>query len=324
MKIVKIVGALLVLLVVLGGAGVLWASSGAQAKLDRSIELHEIELAIPMPLTEAERAELGEELTDEEVEAIALERAIERGEHLTTSRYVCSDCHGENFGGGVMVEDPAMGSLLGPNLTLGEGSVTRDYTAADWDRIVRHGVRKDGRPALMPSEDFLAMSDRELSDVVAYIRSLPPVDNVVPESTLGPIGTMLMATGKFRLSVDTIQNHDEPHALEPPEAAETVEFGRHLAQVCTGCHRPGFEGGPIVQGPPDWPPAKNLTPHQDGLAGWTFEEFERLMREGVKRDGEPIRAPMTLVTPFAANMTDTEIRALWLFIQSLEPTPTGG
>src|SRR5690606_29037362 len=222
-----------------------------------------------------------------------------------------------------MVDDPAMGSLLGPNLTLGKGGVTRDYTTSDWDRIVRHGIRKDGRAAVMPSEDFLAMSDRELSDIVAYIRSLPPVDNVVPASTLGPVGKILLATGKFRLSVDAI-DHERAHRSDAPPAEETLEFGAHIAQVCTGCHRGSLEGGPIVQGPPDWAPAANLTPHEDGLAGWTFEQFERVMREGIRPDGQRVRAPMTLVTPFAAKMTETELRAIWLHLRSLDPAPTGG
>ena len=37
-----------------------------------------------------------------------------------------------------MVDDPAMGRLLGPNLTLGTGSRTLAYTAADWD--LHHGL----------------------------------------------------------------------------------------------------------------------------------------------------------------------------------------
>ena len=42
-----------------------------------------------------------------------------------------------------------------------------DYEPADWDRIVRHGLLSDGRPAAMPSEDFQMMSDQELSDIIA-------------------------------------------------------------------------------------------------------------------------------------------------------------
>ena len=98
---------------------------------------------------------------------------MERGRHLVTARYGCAECHGANFGGGVMVDAFPLGSLLGPNITTGQGSRTLQYSPADWDRIVRHGVLPDGRPAVMPSIDFVQMSDQELSDIIAYIRSFP-------------------------------------------------------------------------------------------------------------------------------------------------------
>jgi mono/diheme cytochrome c family protein len=321
--VLKIAGLLIAALVVFVGGGFFWASSTAKSILEETYSAHAIELDVPTSLTAAELAELGDDADPKAIEELARERAIERGKHLVSARYGCMDCHGENFGGGVMVDDPAMGSLLGPNLTLGEGSVTREYAAADWDRIVRHGIRKDGRPALMPSEDFVKMSDRELSDVITYIRSLPPVDNAVPESSLGPVGKIMLATGKLRLSVHAVTDHEAAHAADPPPAGETLEFGAHIAQVCTGCHRADLQGGPIVQGPPDWAPARNLTPHEDGLAGWTFEQFDSAMRKGVRPNGEALKAPMSIMTPYAANMTETEMKALWLYISSIEAKPTG-
>lgn len=303
--------------VLIGLVAFAWVSSTAQAKLSRTFQIHEVDFPVPMPVDADALAE------GEDPAAVALERAIARGKHLLSARYACADCHGEDFGGGVMIDDPAMGRLLGPNLTSGSGSVTRDYTVADWDRIVRHGVRKDGKPALMPSEDFMAMSDEELSDIIAYIRSLPPVDNEVPVSTLGPIGKMLVATGRFPLSAYLIEAEGRPHPGTPPPSEVSVEFGGHLATVCTGCHRQNFEGGAIVQGPPDWPPASNLTPHEEGLKPYTYAAFEKVMREGIRPNGEPVKAPMNIVTAYAKNMTDTEIRALWMYFQSLPPTPMG-
>lgn len=314
----KLLGGAVLALVLVAAGGFLWATTTAESKLAAEYETHHFGMAIPWPLSPEEVEALGEHEG-----GAADEAALERGRHLVSARYGCSECHGADFGGGVMIDDPAMGRLFGPNLTLGEGSVTRDFTATDWDRTVRHGVRRDGRPSLMPCEDFFAMSDRELSDLVSFIRSLPPVDRTMPESSLGPVGKVMVATGKFRLSATLLADHDAPHALEAPPPAVTPEFGAHLAQVCSGCHRQGFEGGPIAQGPPDWAPATNLTPHEEGLAGYTFEQFEKVMREGTKPNGEHVAAPMTVVTPYAARMTDTEMQALWLFISTLEPRPTG-
>ena len=258
-----------------------------------------------------------------DLDAVALRRAVARGKHLVQSRYVCVECHGEDFGGGVMVDDPAMGRLLGPNITQGKGSKVLDYTPSDWDHIMRHGVCKDGKPALMPAEDFQRMSDQELSDVVAYIRSRPPVDNVVPESVLGPLGTVLAAVGKLPLAVDMIANHDIAHDRRPPAAASNAEFGKHLANVCTGCHRGHLEGGPIQVGPPNWPPASNLTPHDEGLRGWTFDQFQELMIEGKRPDGTLVRDPMSRLPPYAKKMSNVEMKALWAYLQSLPSLPTG-
>lgn len=260
---------------------------------------------------------------DLDVNALAASRAVARGEHLVRAIYACSECHGDDFSGGVMVDDPALGRLLGPNLTMGEGGVTADFTPSDWDRIVRHGVRHDGTPAVMPSEDYARMSTRELSDIIAYIRAQPPVDNVVPPVELGPVGTVLIALGELPLSADTITDHQAPHETLPPASEANAEYGEHLAAVCTGCHRATLVGGPIASGDPSWIPAANLTPHEAGLGQWSFEDFDTAMREGRRPDGSSVRDPMSRMTPYAQRMSEVEMRALWAYLQSLPAQPTG-
>lgn len=350
-KAVKFVGgAVLFVALAIGGAA-LWGSQSAAALLETPVEVHTVDLAVPIPLTDAElealraegrgqgaepaddaepATEAGEQtepvdpLADVDLEALALERAVARGEHLVNVRYFCTACHGENLGGGVMIDDPALGSLLGPNITSGSGSRSADYGPSDWDRIVRHGVRKDGRPAVMPSGDFLEVSDNELSDMVAYIRSVPPVDNTVPAPSFGPVGTMLVATGKLPLTAHTHPDHMANHAVAPPETAPTAEFGRHLGATCTGCHGAGMAGGPVAAGDPSWPPAANLTPHEQGLATWSFEDFDKAMRTGTRPDGGEFGPPMSEVVPFAVRFTEIEMQALWAFLQTLPAAPTPG
>jgi mono/diheme cytochrome c family protein len=216
-----------------------------------------------------------------------------------------------------MIDAPPIGKILGPNLTTGQGSVVGAYAVADWDRIVRHGVKPDGTPAVMPSEDYFAMSDRELSDIIAYIRSMPPVDAVVPPPTFGPVGTLLLATGELRLSAEQLGDHQAAHAAEPPVEGPTAAFGAHLAAVCTGCHGAALAGGKIPGGDPAWAPAANLTPHADGLAGWTYEDFERARTEGKRRDGRELLAPMTQITPYGRNMTVVDRQALWAYLTTV-------
>lgn len=361
-NVAKWAGIVLAVLVVLVLCGFGWASCQAGSIMERQMTAHEVDFPIPFPLSEDEIAELRAErlaampappppepgadgegtdgdaagdgadappppppdpLEGVDLSAVALERAVARGEHLVRARYACVECHGEDFGGGTMVDDPALGTLLGPNITTGAGSRTLEFTADDWDNIVRHGIRGDGRPAIMPSEDYQRMSDRELSDIVAFIRSKPAVDATIAEPALGPLGKILVAMRALPLSVDLIPDHQATHAVEPPETAPTAEFGEHLIAVCTGCHRANLEGGPIASGDPNWIPAANITPHEQGIAGWTYEDFVTAIRDLRRPDGSAVREPMSLMQPYVQRMTDVELQALWAYLQTVEARPTG-
>ncbi|NJD20035.1 MAG: cytochrome c [Gemmatimonadetes bacterium] len=321
-QVLKIVVSLVLVVVLLGTGGYAWAKGRSAALLGRTIETHTADFAVPFPLDSAEIA--AGSLTPEAAAALALERAVERGRHLVESRYSCTECHGQSFGGGTMVDDAMLGRILGPNITAGQGGKTARYVAADWDRIVRHGIKPDGRPGAMPSQDFKSMSDRELSDIVAYIRSRPVVDAEVPPVSLGPLGTVLVATGKLPLSADLIGDHVSRHAVVPPVAEASVEFGRHVAGVCMGCHKADLTGGKVPGGDPSWPPAANLTPAQNALGSWTYEQFVAALRDGLRPDGTLLRAPMAGVTGYTRNMTDTELEALWMYLRTLPPAAAAG
>jgi mono/diheme cytochrome c family protein len=315
-SVAKIVALVLAALLVVALVGYAWASYAAGRKLSRTYAAHTVDFPIPFPLPEEEVRRL--RLTPDSARLLARDRALQRGRHLVESRYACKECHGRDFGGGVMIDNPAIGRLLGPNLTGGQGSRAPGFRPGDWDRIVRHGILRDGRPSLMPSVDFQRMSDQELSDIVVLVQSQPPVDKDVPRATLGPVGKMLVATGKLVLSANAITAHgDAPHAVRPPESVPTVEFGRHLAATCMGCHGQDLAGGPIVGGDPSWPPAANLTPHPEGLARWSSAQFGRAIREGKRPDGTALKSPMSDVAPYAARMSDVEVEALWMYLRSL-------
>lgn len=316
-KLLKILGVLIAVLVVVVLGVYVWAGIATNRLRAQTFETHSVDFPIPFPIDAAEVAASG--LTEDAARQLAQQRAVERGKHLITARYTCTACHSQNFGGGVMVDAFPIGSLLAPNLTLGAGSRTTEFQPRDWDRIVRHGVLKDGHPAVMPSEDFQHMSDQELSDIISYIRSLPPVNNTVPRSTFGPLGKVLVATGHMKFSASVIASHTAPHPARPPVESASAEFGKHLASVCTGCHGLDFSGGPITGGDPSWPPARNLTPDATGLNGWTYDQFATALTKSQRPDGTALRPPMTFLAPYGQNMTEVERHALWAYLQSLPP-----
>ncbi|HET6336040.1 MAG TPA: cytochrome c [Polyangiales bacterium] len=278
------------------------AAVKASSRLARKYETHRIGLALPQPSDAA---------------------AVARGKHLVEARYGCNVCHGRDLAGGVMIDDPAIGSIRGPNLTSGKGGRTARYSMADWDRIVRHGVKPDGSAAIMPSEDFFKMSDEELSDIVAYTRAIPAVDVEVPPPQLGPIGKVLLAVGKLPISAEHQPDPMGSHPSRPPETADNVEFGEHLAAVCVTCHRANLAGGSMAFGPPAWPAAANLTQHATGLRDWNYSDFERALVQGISKDGRRLREPMTSVVQSAGAMSPTERKALWTYLRSVAPNATG-
>jgi len=299
-KILKRTGMALGVIVLLALVAFTAASVSASARLSQKFETHRIALELP-PATDA--------------------AAIARGQHLV-ARNGCNGCHGADLAGGVMIDDPAIGSVRGPNLTPGKGGRVASYTMADWDRIVRHGVKPDGSPAIMPSQDFFTMSDEELSDIAAYIRSVPAVDAEVPRPSFGPIGKILVALRKFPIAAEHQLPPTAAHASHPPMAADTAEFGAHLAATCLACHRADFTGGRLPFGPPDWPSAANLTSHASGLGSWTYDDFERALTEGMSKDGHKLRAPMSEVLSATRAMQATERHALWTYLRSLPPRAT--
>jgi mono/diheme cytochrome c family protein len=115
-------------------------------------------------------------------------------------------------------------------------------------------------------------------------------------------------------------DHQKVHPVEPPAEAPTAELGRHIAQVCSTCHGANLSGGKLASDP-TMPEAANLTPHETGLKGWTEADFFRALREGKRKDGTAVANAV----PWRAYglMSDTELKALWAYLQTLPPLEKG-
>ena len=238
---------------------------------------------------------------------------LAEGKRLFLSRG-CADCHGENLAGKTFLEDPAIGRMSGSNLTTGKGGVLADRTDFDLERAIRHGVGKGGRALVfMPSTDFEGMTNQDVGRLVAYIRSKPAVDNQVPAIKAGPLGRFLYLIGKIPVFISAEKIDHNKAAVSEVTAAESLEYGKYVAATCTGCHRHDFTGGPIQGAPPEWPPAANIT--AKALAKWSDKDFMTALRTGKRPNG----SDMNPIMPWRnlSNMTDTEIKALWKFLQTL-------
>ena len=235
-----------------------------------------------------------------------------RGAHIFATRG-CGDCHGAAGEGGLVFDAGPVIKVVAPNITTGGRlkSMSADQVAA----AIRHGVHADGRPLVfMPSEDFHEMSDADASALIAYLQSLPPSGNDPGPLEVRPLGRLMWLFGKFPLLPAESLDH-APRARAAPALAATAEYGKYLAQGCTGCHGANWAGQHVPGTPPDFKDAANLTPA--ALGAWTEADFFRAIREGKRPDGSAIDPFMPWKT--FARMSDTELSALWAHFKSLPP-----
>jgi mono/diheme cytochrome c family protein len=286
--IAKLVGLLLVLVLVVAGSALAWASSKMSAALEA---VHEV---APIDLAHANAS-------------------LEIGERIVRYRNGCTHCHGEDLSGNLVVDDPPIGKIFAPNITPAALGAWSDQDIA---RAIRHGVNREGRSLrFMPSNEYVYLSLDDLASVVAYVRSVPAVEKESGTTEIGPVAKILFATGQAPMfAVAAGLDHRHPFDTKPEEAP-TREFGHYLvSSSCIGCHGDELKGGPIPGAPPDWAPAADLTAN----AVWTKETFLRTMREGVSAAGEPLRPPMSDVP--TAKFSDMEIDALWEYLKPSDPS----
>jgi mono/diheme cytochrome c family protein len=245
--------------------------------------------------------------------------SVARGRHLAIAITKCTVCHGADLGGTVFIEAPPF-RLVAPNLTKGAGGIGGSLSDADYVRAIRHGVAPDGHGLLvMPSSEYAGLSDADLVSIIAYAKSVAPVNRTLPPTDIRPLGRVLIALGQMPESDATRIDHNaQPPAAMP--VAVTLEYGRYMAQIggCTGCHRANLAGGHVPGTPPDFPDAQNLTPA--AIGSWSEADFFHALRVGKRPDGTTINQFM----PWAetAQMTDGEIKALWMYVHSVPPVTT--
>jgi mono/diheme cytochrome c family protein len=256
------------------------------------------------------------------VETISIptnQASIARGEHIATIR-ICKECHTENWSG-QSDSVPGLITLSIPNLTAGAGGVGATNTDEDWVRAIRHGVGHDGRGlALMPSGVFYYLSDEDLGALIAYLKSLPAVDNELPRTDLGPLGRVMLTLGQLPPEIVPnviVIDHDGPRPVAPKPGV-TVEYGKYLASTCTLCHGVNLNGGTIRTDAEYLAP--NLTMGGE-MRFWSEEDFMRTLRTGVTPSGNQLKDVMPW--KYFGQMTDDELKAVWMYLQSLPPLPQG-
>jgi hypothetical protein len=246
---------------------------------------------------------------------------VARGKHLVESIAGCATqhCHGHDMGGGEPIVMGPLGTLVGPNVT--SANLGAAYSDGELARVIKHGVKKDGRTLrFMPAQDIAWMPDSDVAAIVSYLRVVPPVERPNQATVIGALGKVLDRRDKF--VIDVARRIDHSKSESPPQPEPTAAYGAFVARLCTGCHGEHLSGGPIPGAPPSVPVPLNLTPHATGLEGWTFDDFDKVMRKAVRKNGKELD-PFMPVEAWR-NFDDTEMHAVWAYLRTLPAAPFGG
>nr|WP_298129190.1 cytochrome c [uncultured Pseudoxanthomonas sp.] len=220
------------------------------------------------------------------------------------TRVGCNGCHGPGGAGEVFQENPDLGRIVAPNLTQRRAL----YDDAGLVALLREGRTHDGHvPWGMPVRMFQHLSDREVRDIIAWLRSLPAVENpTLPEGKWSDSLVASTRDGTHPWLPDMKPDPGNRPPVQPPASPQAL--GRHLAMTtCTECHGwdlNGWEGDPA--------------PSLIVAKAYTLEQFTRLMRTGeVAAGGKSKTGMMSGVAAYRyKGLTDEEISALKVFLDA--------
>jgi mono/diheme cytochrome c family protein len=249
--------------------------------------------------------------------AIATDAAsIARGSYLYNAAG-CASCHQEEGaagpGGGHKLESPFGGSFFVPNITPDQATGIAGWTGRDFLLALKHGRSPGGGfywPAF-PYRSYKGMTDQDVLDVAAYLMSLPPIRNEVPDHDLPGWQFSWMMAGWIKMA-NLLEGTPAAVPAEPK-----IQRGAYLARAlghCGECHSPRnslgmmklareFQGSQIVKA--------NISP--DGLKDWTSDDFLGLLQIGMTASEDYVGGEMARVVEHTSLLTAEDQEAYAAF-----------
>jgi mono/diheme cytochrome c family protein len=248
------------------------------------------------------------EIPDLQVE-ITPER-VARGDYLASIS--CLGCHGANGGteypltGGLNLSEGLpvpIGTFIADNIT--PGGIIKERTDGELFRLLRYGYHGDNQVSpVMSNLPYRELSDEDLISLIAYMRSLEPVEVAEQRgSSLNFLAAVMTGAGLFP-TPEPING-----VVTAPARGETAEYGKYVATFgdCRVCHGPDMTGTEpsltIPEGAPNTRPM---------VATWTLEEFFQVMRTGVRPTGLELDMPWKN----ASHMDDHDLAALYAYLRA--------
>lgn len=269
------------------------------------------------------------------VQGHAADDLLARGTYLMESIVACGNCHTPKTNGGVAIADMRLAGgfvvetpgfkAYAPNITQDVETGIGGWSDREIGRVIRDGLRPDGSiiGPPMPANLYRDISDRDLSAIIAYLRTVPAVKNVVPKS---------------------VYNIPLPPSWGPPVESvaevsrdDAVAYGEYLAGPlghCVECHTPIGPTGPdftrIGVGGNEYNEvfgvgrvaiSPNITPHpEDGLGAWSDDDIKTVIATGIRPDGAQLGPPMGFA--YYKNIENRDLDAIVAYLRSLKPLPS--
>ena len=278
-----------------------------------------------------------------EMPQLTIERTpdrIARGAYLAQHVMVCVDCHSQRdwslfagppvagtYGMGGEVFDQKLGfpgRFVAPNITP---AAIGNYTDGELMRAITCGVAKDGRALfpVMPYGNFGKVSEEDIKSIIAYIRTLQPVENKTEPSE---------ADFPMNFIINTLP--PAPSFRPMPDPSDLKAYGAYLvtAASCYDCHtrqeKGEFVGKPYAGGMefqfPDGSITRsaNITPHPTGIGAWTEQAFINRFKAYTDTGYHPQKiepGAFQTVMPWTmyGGMTDYDLKAIYAYLQTLAP-----
>lgn len=228
---------------------------------------------------------------------------IAHGRRLTHT-LGCTGCHGSDLRGKDMSDKAEDGAMFSPNLTL----LVAKYNDADFERLFRKGVPKDGREFwFMQVESYQFLSDSDLAALIAYLKTLKPGGEVRPPFKFNKAEQKDVDDGVLKDAEGQIAKY---RANPPVDLGPRYAWGRYLAQTtCTACHNNALEG---------W---KDFTPNLDIAGAYSKPELTQLLTNGKGKANKDVGEMSGIARAYFSHFTPREREAVVDYILARASRP---
>jgi mono/diheme cytochrome c family protein len=262
---------------------------------------------------------------------IAQSGDAERGAYMLAAAG-CVACHtvpkdGAFLAGGRELKTD-FGSFFTPNITPDPETGIGNWSNEDFIRAMKKGVSPDGGRyyPTFPYTSYTRMTRQDMLDLKAYLDTVPPVRNAVPDHDLAfPFGIRASMMGWQLLFFD-----DTPFEADPTQS-DAWNRGAYLVSGpghCGECHTPRNLLGVVDSGRPlagnangpEGDAVPNITPHSSGIGGWSEDDIVSMLEVGLLPDGDFAGGAMTdVIEESTSKLSEDDRKAIASYLLSLPP-----